>query len=86
MHKSASQEEIMMAESDAPSTFTERIGETAGAIWRLLDCEGPASLTQLVKKVDEPRDTVMQGLGWLAREGKIQMEEVGRKRTISLCR
>ncbi len=75
-----------MAESDAPITFAERIGETAGAIWRFLDSEGPASLSQLVKKVGEPRDTVMQGVGWLAREGKVQMNEEGRKRTISLCR
>ncbi len=74
-----------MAKSDDPMTFAERIGKTAGAIWHLLDSEGPVSLTQLAKKVDEPRDTVMQGLGWLAREGKVQIEEVGRKRIVSLC-
>jgi hypothetical protein len=74
-----------MAESDAPTTFAEQIGATAGAIWRVLDSEGSVSLAQLVKRVGEPRDSVMQGLGWLAREGKIQMEEVGRKRTVSLC-
>lgn len=74
-----------MAKSDAPMTFTERIGRTAGAIWHLLDSEGPVGLTQLVKRIDEPRDTVMQGLGWLAREGKVQVEEVGRKRVVSLC-
>ena len=74
-----------MAKSDIPIPFTERIGETAGVIWRFLDKEGSVSVTQLVKSVGEPRDSVMQGLGWLAREGKIQMEEVGRKRTISLC-
>ncbi len=73
-----------MAKSDAPMTLSERVGETAGAIWHLLDKEGPVSLTQLVKKVGEPRDTVMQGLGWLAREGKVQIEEVGRKRSVSL--
>ncbi len=75
----------MMAKSKGPITLTEGIGETAGAIWRLLDSEGPVSVTQLVKKVGEPRDIVMQGLGWLAREGKVQIEEVGRKRTVSLC-
>lgn len=74
-----------MAKSDAPITLTERIGETAGAIWQLLNSEGPVSLTQLVKKIDQPRDTVMQGLGWLAREGKVEMEEVGRKRSVFLC-
>lgn len=74
-----------MAKSQGPTTWTEGIGETAGAIWRLLDGEGPVSVTQMVKKVGEPRDTVMQGLGWLAREGKVQIEEAGRKRTVSLC-
>ncbi len=73
-----------MAKSDAPVTFTERVGETAGAIWHLLNKEGSVSLTQLVKNVGEPRDTVMQGLGWLAREGKVQVEEIGRKRSVSL--
>lgn len=74
-----------MAKSDAPIPFAERIGKTAGAIWHLLDREGPVSLTQLVKSIDEPRDTVMQGLGWLAREGKVRVEEVGRKRSVTLC-
>lgn len=74
-----------MGESDAAVPYLDRIGETAGAIWRLLDMEGPTSLTQVVKKVGEPRDTVMQGLGWLAREGKVQILEEGRKRTASLC-
>jgi len=74
-----------MAKGDAPVSFAEQIGKTAGAIWHLLDREGAMSLTQLVKSIDAPRDTVMQGVGWLAREGKVQMEEVGRKRTVSLC-
>ena len=39
----------------------------------------------IVKKLGEPRDIVMQGLGWLAREGKVQIEDVGRKRMVSLC-
>ena len=74
-----------MAVSKVPTTLTDGIGETAGAIWRVLDSEGSVSLTQLVKQVGEPRDAVMQGLGWLAREGKVQIEEVGRTRTVSLC-
>ena len=74
-----------MAKSDASIPFAERIGKTAGAIWHLLDRDGPMSLTQLVKEIAEPRDTVMQGLGWLAREGKVDVEEVGRKRSVSLC-
>jgi len=41
-------------------------------------------MAKLVKAVDEPRDTVMQALGWLAREDKITMEDQGRTRFVSL--
>ncbi len=62
----------------------DKIGLTAGAIWKLLETKGPLKLPQLVKKVGEPRDTVMQAVGWLAREGKLEIHERGRQRTIAL--
>jgi hypothetical protein len=34
--------------------------------------------------VDEPRDVVMQAVGWLAREDKIDIEENSRSRVVSL--
>jgi hypothetical protein len=37
-----------------------------------------------VKEIDAPRDVVMQALGWLAREEKLDIEEDGRTRTVSL--
>ncbi len=61
-----------------------QIGETAGAVWRILHERGPLSMAQLVKSVGEPRDTVMQALGWLAREDKIAIEDDGRRRLVSL--
>ncbi len=63
-----------------------QIGETAGEIWTLLSENGPMNLAKLVKAVDEPRDTVMQAIGWLAREGKLIIEDEGRSRIISLRR
>ena len=63
---------------------TSHIGEVAGAIWRLLSQNGPMSLAKLVKAVEEPRDTVMQAVGWLAREGKLQITVNGRNREVSL--
>jgi hypothetical protein len=60
------------------------IGEIAGIIWRVLYDNGPLSMAKLVKAVGEPRDTVMQGLGWLAREGKVSIDEEGRNRMVSL--
>lgn len=62
----------------------ERIGQTAGAIWRLLDAEGPLAITRLVKEVDAPRDVVMQAIGWLAREDKIEIDEESRSKIVSL--
>ncbi len=62
----------------------EQIGETAGLVWHTLDENGPIALTKLAKMVDAPRDTVMQAIGWLARESKIDIEENGRSRVIVL--
>ena len=70
-----------------PSVGVAQIGETAGAVWRVLYESGPVSMAKLVekfKKMGQPRDTVMQALGWLAREDKIYIEEEGRKRVVSL--
>ena len=65
-------------------TGIDRIGEVAGQVWRCLNTTNSASFTQLVKEVDAPRDLVMQAVGWLAREGKISIEENGRSRSVSL--
>jgi hypothetical protein len=61
-----------------------QIGEVAGIVWQALSDKGPLSLAQLVKAAGQPRDTVMQALGWLAREGKINIDDKGRNRIVSL--
>jgi len=60
-----------------------QIGETAGEVWRALADKGPLTTSRLVKEIDAPRDVVMQALGWLAREDKIDIED-GRTRTVML--
>jgi hypothetical protein len=67
-----------------PTFNTTQIGETAGTVWKVLADNGPMSMAKLVKAVDEPRDTVMQAIGWLAREDKLVFEEEGRSRIIAL--
>jgi hypothetical protein len=62
----------------------QQIGETAGAIWRTLADHGPQSLAKIVERVGGNRDLVMQGIGWLAREGKLEIAETKRGRIISL--
>ncbi len=64
--------------------YLMEIGETAGVIWKVLSENGPMNFAQLVKAVGEPRDIVMQAIGWLAREDKLIFEENGRKRVIAI--
>jgi hypothetical protein len=73
----------IMATAYSTSGTTD-IGETAGVVWKVLSENGPMNLTKLVKTVGEPRDIVMQAIGWLAREDKLVFEENGRKRIVSL--
>lgn len=51
---------------------TEQLGEVAGRIWHVLSSEGETTIADLVERIAAPRDVTMQGIGWLAREGKIQ--------------
>ncbi len=71
-----------------PISCVAHIGDTAGAVWKVLSENGPLSMARLVKPFKEAgqsRDTVMQAIGWLAREEKIWIEEVkGRGRIVSL--
>ncbi|GIW90815.1 MAG: hypothetical protein KatS3mg109_1247 [Pirellulaceae bacterium] len=60
------------------------IGFTAGKVWHLLHDQGRMSMTRLIKSVDAPRDLVLQAIGWLAREDKIEIEETSRGRLVWL--
>ena len=40
-------------------------------------------MARLIKEIEAPCDVVLQAVGWLAREHKIDIDE-GRSRTISL--
>lgn len=49
------------------------IGIAAGDIWHYLDEKGNATLDQLVKGINKPRELLLMSLGWLAREGHINL-------------
>ena len=66
------------------SSAVQQIGETAGAVWNVLNESGSLSLAKLVERVGGNRDFVMQAVGWLAREGKIEIAETKRGRIVSL--
>jgi len=63
----------------------EKIGETAGTIWTILKERDEVSISSLPKILNETSSTVNQALGWLAREGKIDYRQEGRKTLISLA-
>jgi hypothetical protein len=69
---------------ESPISCVAEIGACAGLVWKYLADNGPQSMAKLVKAVGEPRDQVMQAIGWLAREDKIDIVEEGRSRNISL--
>ncbi|MFH1062726.1 MAG: winged helix-turn-helix domain-containing protein [Candidatus Omnitrophota bacterium] len=50
------------------------IGIVAGDIWHYLDENGNVALEDLIKGIDKPRNLVLMGLGWLAREGHVSVE------------
>ncbi len=62
----------------------EEIGQTAGLVWHFLHEHGAASVSKLTKDVPAPRDLVLQGLGWLAREDKIAFDRTARGRIVRL--
>jgi hypothetical protein len=60
------------------------IGETAGRVWEFLKEHGEANLNQIKKNVKEDPNLVLQAIGWLAREGKLQIGKRGRFVTYAL--
>ena len=53
----------------------ESIGSVAGAIWHYLEDNNEATLTKLTREIGENERKVLMGVGWLAREGKLDFEQ-----------
>jgi hypothetical protein len=68
----------------AQQSAVQQIGETAGVVWRTLTENGPQSIAKVVERVGGNRDLCMQAIGWLAREGKLDITETKRGRVVSL--
>jgi hypothetical protein len=60
------------------------IGETAGLVWNFLRSNGDTSLTALEKGIEAPKTIVSMAVGWLAREGKIDLRDDRRAVRVSL--
>ncbi|UCD59089.1 MAG: winged helix-turn-helix domain-containing protein [Candidatus Hydrogenedentota bacterium] len=62
----------------------EAFGEAAGEIYQLLNLNGAMSKTQIAKSTKLSNNLVNQGIGWLAREGKLKTEKTRRVELIKL--
>jgi hypothetical protein len=62
----------------------EAIGQTAGSVWNYLRANGECSLSALERGVEAPKAMVSMAIGWLAREGKIDIKDAKRTIRISL--
>lgn len=52
----------------------ELFGVNAGKVWNVLNSsQKPLSVTEIVRKTGLKRDEVFAALGWLGREGKIEI-------------
>ena len=63
----------------------EKIGQAAGKVWHVLANAGePVNITDLPKKTGLSAPLTYQGLGWLAREGKVEYRQQGRSTVVCL--
>ncbi|MGA2611833.1 MAG: winged helix-turn-helix domain-containing protein [Spirochaetia bacterium] len=65
--------------------MVNEIGETAGEIWSALVEENkPMTFSLLKKKTKLPEDLLYMGIGWLAREDKLQFSGASENMEFSL--
>jgi len=62
----------------------EKIGMNAGKVWTVLDEAGRQNLKEIKKATKLTDKDLYAALGWLAREGKIALEEVEKELFVSL--
>ena len=63
----------------------DQIGAAAGQVWQCLsECSKPVSVSEIPKLSGLKSPLAYQGLGWLAREGKVWFEKKGQKTLVSL--
>ncbi len=61
-----------------------QVGNDAGVIWRYLSENGAGPITRLAKGTGLEKKRVDRAVGWLAREGKAEISQVGRTEVVSL--
>jgi len=54
------------------------IGFAAGKVWQTLNSKGPMAKSAIARTTGLPADLLDQGIGWLAREGKLVGVKAGK--------
>lgn len=54
------------------------VGEVAGQVWHCLTRTGRTSVASVEKQVGAPAAITHMAVGWLAREGKVGLQQNGR--------
>lgn len=60
------------------------IGFAAGKVWQTLNSKGPMAKSAISKATGLPADLLDQGIGWLAREGKLTVVKAGKVEQLKL--
>ncbi|HAR38795.1 MAG: hypothetical protein A2W86_04655 [Bacteroidetes bacterium GWD2_45_23] len=62
----------------------EKIGNNAGKVWTVLDEAGRQNVKEVKKTTKLTDKDLYAAIGWLAREGKISLEEAEKELYITL--
>lgn len=65
-------------------SMVDNVGELAGKVWHYLDEHGRCSLTAVETGIEASRPLVLMAIGWLAREGKVDLLQEGRATLVCL--
>lgn len=64
--------------------LNETVGAAAGKIWTFLSENGSASASKLAESTGLDKNDVQRAIGWLSREGKLNVERKGKNEFFSL--
>ncbi|MBI3782962.1 MAG: winged helix-turn-helix domain-containing protein [Deltaproteobacteria bacterium] len=70
--------------SSESTSSIEDIGNAAGELWRYLDAHGAGAVDAIKRKAKLPSDVFYAAIGWLAREGKVEVRVDGKKVQLTL--
>lgn len=62
----------------------ETIGQNAGKVWTYLDENGEVTLAAIKKDLELKGDAAALSIGWLAREGKLEVTKKGNSVKVKL--